>query len=62
MPDFFRKRLTGSGPPAKLGHWDEKAKSIKPDPLPGKGDKLPLDGELGKEWLGKGRVEKTFVE
>lgn len=37
-----------TGPPAKLGHWDEKAKSIKPDPLPGKGGKL-LEAERSYE-------------
>lgn len=37
------KSIDSPGPPAKLGLWDEKGKGIKPDPLPGKGGKLPLD-------------------
>ena len=36
------KSIDSPGPPAKLGLWDEKAKGIKTDPLPGKGGKLPL--------------------
>eukprot|EP00434_Breviolum_minutum_P022246 symbB.v1.2.019632.t3/scaffold1616.1/size109294/8 len=37
-----------TGPPAKLGLWDEKGKGIKPDPLPGKGGKL-LEAERSYE-------------